>query len=142
MSNQRDSNSMDINTFAKQIAEESLEGIEFLTVVETAEEEGLDFTQEELEKAHKLAIEAKVSVGKKPPLVHVTAKKSYTREEVKYIVQKALHLIGGAWDDGNGSGLDGWIGEGRGAGEVDEEASMARARVLRKANRLLTELME
>lgn len=36
--------------------------------------------------------------------------------------EAALNLVGRAWDDGNGSGLDGWIGPGRGAGEIDAEA--------------------
>ncbi|MFV8160641.1 hypothetical protein ACNQVK_00560 [Mycobacterium sp. 134] len=32
------------------------------------------------------------------------------------------------WDDGNGAGLDGWVGPGRGAGEVDQEAIRTRER--------------
>ncbi|GAA4774449.1 hypothetical protein [Microbacterium gilvum] len=40
-------------------------------------------------------------------------------------VREALEA---AWDEGNGVGLDGWIGPGRGAGEVDDEALRARRR--------------
>lgn len=32
------------------------------------------------------------------------------------------------WDDGNGAGLDGWVGPGRGAGAVDQEAIRTRER--------------
>lgn len=38
--------------------------------------------------------------------------------------------LGDAWDDGNAAGLDGWIGPGRGAGEVDDEAVYRRNRFL------------
>lgn len=41
-------------------------------------------------------------------------------------------LLGSAWDDGNAAGLDGWIGPGRGAGEVDDEAVRARERFIRR----------
>ena len=34
---------------------------------------------------------------------------NYTRAEVAEIVEEALRLIGGAWDDGNGAGLGGWL---------------------------------
>lgn len=37
------------------------------------------------------------------------------------------------WDDGNCTGLDGWIGPGRGAGEVDDYALLSRERAIRKA---------
>jgi len=40
--------------------------------------------------------------------------------------------LGEAWDDGNAAGLDGYIGPGRGAGDVDPEAVFARERVLNK----------
>ncbi len=42
-----------------------------------------------------------------------------------------IDLIGKAWDDGNGTGLDGWTGPGRGAGEVDDEAVYRRDRCIR-----------
>lgn len=38
-----------------------------------------------------------------------------------------------AWDDGNASGLDGWTGPGRGAGEVDKQAIYNRDRAIRTA---------
>lgn len=38
-----------------------------------------------------------------------------------------------AWDDGNASGLDGWTGPGRGAGEVDQQAIYNRDRAIRTA---------
>ncbi|AYN57838.1 hypothetical protein HOU49_gp50 [Arthrobacter phage Eileen] len=38
------------------------------------------------------------------------------------------------WDDGNAVGLDGWIGPGRGAGEVDSEAVRCRERATQKAS--------
>lgn len=40
--------------------------------------------------------------------------------------------LGEAWDDGNATGLDGYVGPGRGAGEVDPEAVHARERVIEK----------
>jgi hypothetical protein len=48
-------------------------------------------------------------------------------------------LVAEAWDDGNATGLDGYVGPGRGAGEVDPEAVYARDRILAKANPLLHE---
>lgn len=38
---------------------------------------------------------------------------------------RAMGLV---WDQGNAAGLDGWIGPGRGSGEVDEEAIRLRQR--------------
>lgn len=38
--------------------------------------------------------------------------------------------LGQAWDDGNAAGLDGWVGPGRGGGEVDDEAERARTRAI------------
>lgn len=37
------------------------------------------------------------------------------------------------WDGGNATGLDGWIGPGRGAGEVDDQAIWDRDRDVKKA---------
>lgn len=37
------------------------------------------------------------------------------------------------WDGGNATGLDGWIGPGRGAGEVDDHAIDTRRRDVEKA---------
>lgn len=43
--------------------------------------------------------------------------------------QAALtRAMGLVWDQGNAAGLDGWIGPGRGSGEVDEEAIRLRQR--------------
>lgn len=53
---------------------------------------------------------------------------SATREDVDLTA-----VIGGVWDDGNGAGLDGWTGPGRGAGEVDHEAVRRRERAVRRA---------
>lgn len=53
------------------------------------------------------------------------------------LIEEALAWIGRAWDDGNGSGLDGWVGPGRGAGEVDREAQHARTRLIHKAEAAL-----
>lgn len=44
-----------------------------------------------------------------------------------------------AWDQGNGCGLDGWIGPGRGAGEVDDEAVRSRDR---DVDRIFTRLVQ
>ncbi|WP_156765706.1 hypothetical protein [Mycobacterium sp. 1245499.0] len=44
-----------------------------------------------------------------------------------------------AWDQGNGCGLDGWVGPGRGAGEVDDEAVYARDR---DVDRIFTRLAD
>lgn len=46
-----------------------------------------------------------------------------------------------AWDDGNASGLDGWTGPGRGAGEVDKQAIYNRDRAIRTALEILGETM-
>lgn len=49
-------------------------------------------------------------------------------------LRKALEdLVAEAWDDGNATGLDGYVGPGRGAGDVDPEAVRARDRILAKA---------
>ena len=60
----------------------------------------------------------------------LTAAPSVTREEV-------AEALGVVWDDGNGSGLDGWVGPGRGAGEVDHEAVRARDRAVDRALRVI-----
>lgn len=67
---------------------------------------------------------------------------TYTRAEVAEIVEEALQLVGAAWDDGNGVGLDGWAGPCRGAGEVDQEAQHARTRFVHRADKHLTEKLE
>ncbi|QIK83092.1 hypothetical protein [Sanguibacter sp. HDW7] len=51
-----------------------------------------------------------------------------TREDVDLTA-----VLGRVWDDGNGAGLDGWTGPGRGAGEVDDEAVRIRDRAVRRA---------
>jgi hypothetical protein len=43
-----------------------------------------------------------------------------------------------AWDDGNATGLDGYAGPGRGAGDIDAEAVYNRDRVIRKVLAELT----
>jgi len=42
-------------------------------------------------------------------------------------------VLGEVWDDGNCTGLDGWIGPGRGSAEIDSDALHARERVIEKA---------
>lgn len=61
-----------------------------------------------------------------------TAAPSATREEV-------AEALGVVWDDGNGTGLDGWVGPGRGAGEVDREAVRARDRAVDRALRVIAD---
>ena len=51
---------------------------------------------------------------------------------------RVVELVTKAWDDGNAVGLDGWVGPGRGSGEVDPEATRARARVIRQAEEALS----
>ena len=51
-------------------------------------------------------------------------------------VQDIERILGAAWDEGNATGLDGWVGPGRGAGEIDPEAVQARTRTV---NKLLAE---
>lgn len=58
-------------------------------------------------------------------------------EPTDALVEEALAWIGRAWDDGNATGLDGWVGPGRGAGEVDSEAQHARTRLIHKADAAL-----
>lgn len=62
------------------------------------------------------------------------------RRRVSEVHEAATGLVGAAWDDGNGAGLDGWVGPGRGAGEVDAEAEHARTRFVHKADRKLDEV--
>lgn len=62
------------------------------------------------------------------------------RRRVNEVHEAAIGLVGAAWDDGNGAGLDGWVGPGRGAGEVDAEAEHARTRFVHKADRKLDEV--
>lgn len=57
--------------------------------------------------------------------------------DAKRGIEEALAWIGRAWDDGNASGLDGWVGPGRGAGEVDHEAQHARTRMVHQAEAAL-----
>ncbi|QFP97026.1 hypothetical protein SEA_SUERTE_55 [Gordonia phage Suerte] len=47
---------------------------------------------------------------------------------LKQVRDALLALLDEAWDDGNASGLDGWVGPGRGAGEIDDEAVRSRRR--------------
>ena len=63
-------------------------------------------------------------------LPFLTAAPSATRDEV-------AEALGVVWDDGNGTGLDGWVGPGRGAGEVDHEAVRARDRAVDRALRVI-----
>lgn len=42
-------------------------------------------------------------------------------------------VLGELWDQGNAVGLDGWVGPGRGAGEVDDEAVRERQRAVQRA---------
>ena len=62
------------------------------------------------------------------------------RRSVSEVHEAAIRLVGAAWDDGNGAGLDGWVGPGRGAGEIDAEAEHARTRFVHKADRKLDEV--
>lgn len=75
------------------------------------------------------------------PLVspHPTPADETARWDTAEVIEAALALVGEAWDDGNATGLDGYIGPGRGAGEIDREAQHARTRMVHKADRLLSE---
>jgi hypothetical protein len=53
-------------------------------------------------------------------------------------VKTMAEVLEEVWDDGNCTGLDGWIGPGRGSAEVDAEALHARERVIQKATAMLT----
>lgn len=53
------------------------------------------------------------------------------------LIEEALVWVGRAWDDGNASGLDGWVGPGRGSGEIDREAQHARTRLVHKSEAAL-----
>ncbi len=46
------------------------------------------------------------------------------------VSDEAVAALGKAWDDGNATGLDGYVGPNRGAGDVDPEAVRARELVL------------
>ena len=71
-----------------------------------------------------------VALGWTPPGTAVQPAPSATREEM-------AEALGVVWDDGNGTGLDGWVGPGRGAGEVDHEAVRARDRAVDRALRVI-----
>ena len=45
---------------------------------------------------------------------------------------KLAQVLGDVWDDGNASGLDGWVGPGRGTLPVDDQAVWNRDRAIRK----------
>ncbi|MBD2760061.1 hypothetical protein IEE94_11135 [Yimella sp. cx-573] len=56
--------------------------------------------------------------------------------------QVAAQITELSWDDGNATGLDGWIGPGRGAGDVDYEAERARARSEAKVTEVVRAVLE
>ena len=56
--------------------------------------------------------------------------------------EQAREALGNIWDDGNAAGLDGWVGPGRGAGEVDDEAIRSRDRAIEKCGRALLDATE
>ena len=56
--------------------------------------------------------------------------------------EQAHEALGNIWDDGNAAGLDGWVGPGRGAGEVDDEAIRSRDRAIEKCGRALLDATE
>ena len=72
-----------------------------------------------------------------PGAVHVCTEDDIEQPPLSHgdLIATALHLIGEAWDDGNAAGLDGWVGPGRGSGDVDHEAERGRARMVHKAER-------
>ena len=47
-------------------------------------------------------------------------------------VKRLREALSEAWDDGNGTGLDGWVGPGRGTLPIDEQAVYNRTRCLDK----------
>lgn len=47
-------------------------------------------------------------------------------------------LVGEVWDDGNATGLDGWVGPGRGTAPVDDEAIDYRQRAIDKIRAAIT----
>lgn len=67
----------------------------------------------------------------------IKARRTVQGEPSDALIEEALAWIGRAWDDGNASGLDGWIGPGRGAGMVDREAQHARTRMIHKTEAAL-----
>lgn len=61
---------------------------------------------------------------------HDSAVPKLGRAQLVGLIEHELERV---WDDGNGSGLDGWIGPGRGAGEADAYAEQQRYRDTRSA---------
>ena len=59
------------------------------------------------------------------------------RDELADLRSKVLDLVEQAWDDGNATGLDGWVGPGRGTRDVDPEAHQARDRMKEKAEKFM-----
>lgn len=47
-------------------------------------------------------------------------------------IERLSDALGEAWDDGNGTGLDGWTGPGRGTLPIDDQAIRYRDRCLAK----------
>ena len=58
------------------------------------------------------------------------------------ILGTSIEWVGRAWDDGNASGLDGWVGPGRGTEPVDREAVHARTRLIHRADAALFAALE
>ena len=56
---------------------------------------------------------------------------------IQRVREDAISWVGKAWDDGNATGLDGWVGPGRGTLPIDREAQHARTRMVHKADRAL-----
>lgn len=62
------------------------------------------------------------------------------RSVIERVRGKLPALLDEAWDDGNATGLDGWVGPGRGAGEVDDYAiSQRKSSTDRLAARILAD---
>ena len=54
--------------------------------------------------------------------------------------ERIAEVLGEVWDDGNCTGLDGWVGPGRGSIEIDEVALHDRKRAIAKYAAMLAPL--
>lgn len=82
--------SPDVVKLAQQAAVEQLQGLEFLSVVELAEEMGIPFTSDEVAQAHILALKARVQVA-----VDMPPSKKVLLDAVEEVTTDVIQVVRG-----------------------------------------------